>query len=363
LQQIQKLLSDPVKVDATPEAHLKRLRERVEELELQIALLDPASVRAGDSGVHAMAAIEREAANARAEVEALVAAMSDAVTWEIRVNEAIRRADTVDPMAGPERGAVMADSADTWLAGAAERAARAADDKIKEEERAARTAQTAWGRAAREAASTWEREVKSRASTVQRAVQQAMNFSAALTPGGTTDPFAPGQNGPFESLYRLKDIATHGTDKSPWDEVLGVGQEQAAELVRKFETGIIDDSVKQFIDKDALIRQIQEAKLAESLQQAFAEELALASGVETKSVLGLLGVADDKGEIDTGPTAKALADSMQQSMDAEAGTFETTGARNYGAWETGFLGAMSASSLAQKTITVMVEQAIGGLIP
>lgn len=153
-------------------------------------------------------------------------------------------------------------------------------------------------------------------------VSAAQGFSIKLadftSPGFGKGPLAPGANGPFENIYRLQDVAVRGA-ASPWATSLGMSQEDAKAIVTKFQQGIIDESVKQFINIPGLVAQVQLAQTAKALTDAFVAEVAGQAGVGTRVVSAILGQVSEAGSVTGDITATvpipATADLANKVVD------------------------------------------------
>ena len=152
------------------------------------------------------------------------------------------------------------------------------------------------------------------ADKANRLLGEAIGASKKLGSLGV-DIGAPGGNGAFEDIYRLQDIAINGTDRSPWDEVLGVDQETAKRIVSDFQRGMLTDEVQQFINKDALVAQIKDEQLAEQMQAAFAEQIAGMAGVDVATVMKDAGFGDSIVDgMDLSGLGPALTSAAQKAV-------------------------------------------------
>jgi hypothetical protein len=100
----------------------------------------------------------------------------------------------------------------------------------------------------------------------------------------------PGQNGPFENIFRAADVAVNGA-KSPWAEKLGLTQEAAMQIVRDFSSGAMTGAVQALINVPALIAAAKTAQQATLLKDKFVADIAAAAGTGTSAVEALFGAA------------------------------------------------------------------------
>ena len=109
---------------------------------------------------------------------------------------------------------------------------------------------------------------------------------------------APGANGAFEDIYRLQAWVK---DQS-WGETatkFGItSKEDAAERIRKFQTGMWDKSVSGLIDEEKLKQGIISEKQATAYKQAFAQKIAAATG-ENTDVISATIFGDASGNTNT----------------------------------------------------------------
>jgi hypothetical protein len=145
---------------------------------------------------------------------------------------------------------------------------------INEEKDAQKRAQEeAWQQYQQEA----QRATQAAEGEIKGMLSKGSQFSVNLgNMGAAGGPLAPGANGPFEALYRIQDIAKNNTPK--WAEMYGLTQEDAKEITRKFQAGLYDPTVTKYIDKKKLSDIMGADQLAQASQEAFAAELAGASG-------------------------------------------------------------------------------------
>ncbi len=141
---------------------------------------------------------------------------------------------------------------------------------------------------------------------VQTAFEEAIGYSKGL--GTMAGPLAPGQNGPFEAIYRIQDVAQNlgkmdykewtdaegvkhtAKESEKWAAMYGVDQGQAQEIVKQFQGGNWEQLiVAGLIDVDKLKAYLAQGKIGEQFMQTFAESLADATGMPAESVKGKLG--------------------------------------------------------------------------
>lgn len=189
-------------------------------------------------------------------------------------------------------------------------------------------AQNRIGDATKKAAATsqsaWDSAFSAMKSNASSFIDTAREASKALTPEGAKggeDWLAPGSNGPFENLFRAKDVATRG-DASQWAAVLGMDQATAQKVVAEFEAGIMSAGVEALIDKQAIVDRVKLQKIAETTQAAFAEEIARAAGASTATVDQMLGFTDDK--IST--AGVTIGTKVAGAIEAQDGTIRAAGA-------------------------------------
>ena len=187
-------------------------------------------------------------------------------------------------------GANMSDPIDmpTWQENLAERQATYQQEvaaRIAADQRGATATQnayeSAWGKIASYA--------ESALSGAQSDLEGLLNNTALGKTGGNK----PGEDGPFENLFRAADIAVNG-DKSPWAAKLGLDQATASQIVNDFRKGLLTDQVKALIDIPALVQQVQTSQLAEQLKTKFAQDIAAAAGTGPNVVESLLGFQQTK---------------------------------------------------------------------
>lgn len=146
-----------------------------------------------------------------------------------------------------------------------------------------------WAREMTDAARDFQGEFK---GALDGAIRDSIGLGSLL-PGGGADPNAPGANGAFEAIFRLQSVAIHGTggaNEQEWAAMYGLDQAGAAEVVRKFQQGLWDESVKQFINFDQLKEQIQTQQMAGALMDQLAADLAAETQGDPKLIKALLGL-------------------------------------------------------------------------
>lgn len=146
-----------------------------------------------------------------------------------------------------------------------------------------------WSRAMTDATRDFQGEFK---GALDGAIRDSIGLGSLL-PGGGENPNAPGANGAFEAIFRLQSVAIHGTggaNEQEWAAMYGLDQAGAAEVVRKFQQGLWDESVKQFIDFDQLKGQIQTQQMAGALMDQLAADLAAETQGDPKLIKAMLGL-------------------------------------------------------------------------
>lgn len=155
-------------------------------------------------------------------------------------------------------------------------------EKTKEDDKTRATA----------AASSYESAMKAASSRIGGYISEAMGIAKGLFDVTGGNPNAAGKNGAFENLYRGLDVAKLG-EASPWAAVLGMSQEEALRLTGMAEKGLwTPEVVKAFVNVDALVAQAKEAKMAETLTNALADQVAKAAGVDNKIARAIIGTED-----------------------------------------------------------------------
>lgn len=155
-------------------------------------------------------------------------------------------------------------------------ALRAQSQLADEWQRAQETANT-------KAAAQWEQAYSKQIAAVEGILGQGMTTSIKLDdmrPGGAggigADP-----NGPFAEIYRLQAWINDGTWAETAEKFGVKDKAQGAEIVKKFQTGMWDESVTKMIDEDKIKAAVLTEKQAEAFKKAFAEKIAKATGVGT----------------------------------------------------------------------------------
>ena len=217
-------------------------------------------------------------------------------------------ADFAKTQTGPLHGSIWSNLENEAMT-AGEYATQVLNDIFAANEKAAKDSGAAWKNAADDSASKWKTAMADAADSIKSKLGQGTEFSIKLgdLTGGTEGggPLAPGAGGPFEAIYRIQDIAIHGKagatkgpDTDKWAQMYGLTPEAAAEIVKKFQMGIFDPQVMQYIDTNALIDQVKLEAAAKASQQALAEKLAADSGLAKDAFMSLLGMGkDDKGSV------------------------------------------------------------------
>ncbi|MCX7851800.1 MAG: hypothetical protein N2383_03350 [Caldilineales bacterium] len=160
---------------------------------------------------------------------------------------------------------------------------------------AAEKVAAAWERAQMTAnsrsAQQWGDVYSQQVSIVQNLLSAGIQASIQLQdwrPGGAGGLTTPGANGPFEDIYRLQAWLR---DRS-WAEIAakyGIQEaSQGAEIVRKFQLGLWDETVTRLIDVSALQQMVLTQTQAEQFKRAFAERIAAATGVNTNVVSAVI---------------------------------------------------------------------------
>jgi len=251
---------------------------------------------------------------------------------------------------------------------------KAAGDKKRAEIEEWRRQQLAANRdAARDFSRQYEQAADDAGNAFKDAMSQAQQFSIGLgdlRPGGDKGLNAPGQNGAFEALYRAQSIAVHGTggaNEAAWAQQYGLTQESAREIVRKFQAGLWDASVMALVDKGKLTEQIEQAKLAQTMMDAVAADLAKASGGDAKLIKAMLGMG---GGADGGAAGKAAAGvdlsgfapgflaSIDQEITKNAGDFEKRGKDLFDKLGAGFVKQATESGIFRQGVTAIIESVL-----
>jgi hypothetical protein len=147
-------------------------------------------------------------------------------------------------------------------------------------------------------------------------VKRLMGDALGAAGGG----MKPGENGPFENIFRAADVAVNGA-KSPWAEKLGLTQEAAMQIVKDFTSGAMTGAVQALINVPALIQAAKTAQTAAALKDKFVADIAAAAGTGTSVVEALFGAAggstgDKKAAIvGADKTATAIVGGVKGALD------------------------------------------------
>ena len=147
-------------------------------------------------------------------------------------------------------------------------------------------------------------------------VKKLMGDALGAAGGG----MKPGENGPFENIFRAAAVAVNGA-KSPWAEKLGLTQEAAMQIVKDFTSGAMTGAVQALINVPALIQAAKTAQTAAALKDKFVADIAAAAGTGTSVVEALFGAAggstDDKKAAIVGAdkTATAIVGGVKGALD------------------------------------------------
>jgi len=220
---------------------------------------------------------------------------------------------------------------------------------------------------------------KEAASKINGYLQEGMHFSIGLN-DMTQNPLAPGQNGPFEQIYRLQAWLKDGS----WGDVAaqaGGERGQIEGLVRSFQMGNFTPDVLKMIDLGGLRKLMQDQVAAEASQQALAGQLGGDASL-LKSLLGLdqagqgivLSQAESAalakslaGSVDTAlkenslgvDLVAALVATMTTELAADGGTaLEAQGAAAYDKVGNGFVKRASESPVFYRAVGAMVDSYI-----
>lgn len=199
----------------------------------------------------------------------------------------------------------------------------------------------------------------------ESAMSKAQQFSIGLNdmrPGGAQGELAPGANGPFEDLYRLQAWLRDGS----WSEVAqqyGLDQAGAADVVRKFQTGMWDDTVMAIVDKDQLKEQIRAAQIGQTLRDAVVADLASAGNADPALVKGLLGLGGSgttpQAALDFGgDAALAIVAAFDRDLLANGREIEDRGGAAWDALEKGIVERAKESQALYLAFKHLAERAI-----
>ena len=227
------------------------------------------------------------------------------------------------------------------------------------------TTKTAWQEsadAAKKAAKDAEDAFKEATGTIKGYIDEGVSFSKGLgdlTPNIGEGPLAPGANGPFEDIYRLKDIAMSalrgkGPDTDKWAAAFGLTPEAAKEIVLKFEAGLwFDPDVSKYINTQKL-KEIYDAEMLKGAGQSkFIDDLAKQLGIPTEKLTTMMAKA--VGETGTA-VAKTAATGLSTALDTAikgsdtAGQMIGFGTTVWGQLEAGILAGSKTSTVFQTAI-------------
>ncbi len=195
-----------------------------------------------------------------------------------------------------------------WASHFVDRGSDPVQDWIKRQDQANKTVATSAGKSYYDAMTQAGKEA---ASKINGYLKEGMNFSIGLN-DMTQNPLAPGQNGPFEQIYRLQAWLKDGS----WGDVAGQfggDRGQIEGLVKSFQMGNFTPDVLKAIDLGGLRQMMQDQVAAEASQQALAGQLGGDAGL-LKSLLGL----DQAGQgiVLSQAESAALAKSLAGGVDA-----------------------------------------------
>jgi len=201
------------------------------------------------------------------------------------------------------------------------------------------------------------------ANFVKGALSGAVQDSLALGKvGAGGDLMKPGAGGPFEALFRIQDIAINagkpGKDTKKWMEMYGLDQDQAKGIVEKFQMGIFDKDVSQYVDKEKLKEVWNMKQLAEDSQAALMEELGLAAkgqgGEAFKALTGMSGTAKENAAA-AQPAVDAMIGAYDASLTSGADAIKNLGGKLYDNIEEGFVNRAKDSKAFQKMVEIMID--------
>lgn len=183
-------------------------------------------------------------------------------------------------------------------------------DQLRSQKQMAEEWQRAQETANTKAASQWQQAYSAQISKVEGILDQGMTTSIKLQdmrPGGAggigNDP-----NGPFAEIYRLQAWINDGTWAETAEKFGVKDKAQGAEIVKKFQTGMWDESVTKMIDEDKIKAAVLTEKQAEAFKKAFTEKIADVTGVGTDVVSAAIWGGD---YTDTGAQTKKMTDTGQ----------------------------------------------------
>jgi len=152
---------------------------------------------------------------------------------------------------------------------------------------------------------------KEAANRISGFLQEGMRFSIGLN-DMTSNPLSPGQNGPFEQIYRLQAWLKDGS----WGDaaaMLGGDRERIAGTVQAFQQGNFTPDVVSMIDIGGLRKMLQDKVAAEASQQALAGQL----GGDASILKSLLGIdTAGQGIVLSQPESAALAKSLATGVSS-----------------------------------------------
>jgi len=192
--------------------------------------------------------------------------------------------------------------------------------------------------------------------SVQSKLGAAAGFSIGLNDMRSGGAGKPGENGPFEDIFRLQAWLSDGSWKETVDKLGIETRAEAEKIVQDFQNQIFSPEVQRAINVDQLIEQIQVEQASEESRKAFAAKIAAA--------VGLGGVGGAGGNIGGGGTTTALTDAFAKGAEVAVDNqaFKDRMAAVGGqAWvwtEGGFVKAASQSSALISAIDGMVASSL-----
>jgi hypothetical protein len=229
----------------------------------------------------------------------------------------------------------------------------------------AESAASDWSRAMTDAARDFQGEFK---GALDGAIRDSIGLGSLL-PGGGEDPNAPGANGAFEAIFRLQSVAIHGTggaNEQEWAAMYGLDQAGAAEVVRRFQQGLWDESVKQFINFDQLKGQIQTQQMAGALMDQLAADLAAETQGDPKlirAMLGLGGGGDQAGGgqltgMDLSGFVPGFLAGVDKALAEDAKELEARGEQLFDKLGGGFVRRATESRVFRQGVEKIVESVL-----
>lgn len=216
------------------------------------------------------------------------------------------------------------------------------------------TTTKAWTSAASDVAKAWKDGI----GDVKGELTKGMGVSKGLADytgtggGGANDP-----NGWMKDIRRLQAWISDGS----WGETaakFGITDKgDAKERIRKFQTGQWDESVTALIDKDALKKQIQSQGAGAAFLDAFAADVAQASGENpavVKAMLGFQGDKNGKGALDMKPMAQAVTTGFSAELSTQSAEFIKSGNTLFSYVGQGFIDSAKSSGLLLQAVQAMV---------